>query len=76
MSGAAEIIILLCNEFGVFGHENLSGSSQIKAFGMLKEIFTMDARPNQTSIGVDVDLGYAQFSCLVELGSVHALGAQ
>ena len=35
----------------------------------------MDTGPNQTAVGVDVDLGHTEFGSLLELTCIHTLGA-
>jgi hypothetical protein len=39
---------------------------------MLQEVLAMHARPNQATVGINVNLGNAQFSCMPELCGVHA----
>ncbi len=75
LAGAAQFFILAGNELGVFGHEDLAHRAQIEAFGVIPEILAVHARPYQAAIGIDVDLGHAQFGGALELGIIHTLGA-
>lgn len=49
------------DEIRVFLNENLAGRPEVELLRMIAEKFAMHARPNKPAVGVDVDLGHAEF---------------
>jgi hypothetical protein len=73
LTSAAKLLIFARDELGIFSHEDFSRWAQVKIFWVLEEIFAVDARPYQAPIGIDIDLGYTQLGCMLELVCVHTL---
>ena len=59
LAGGAQEHIAAGNELRVFGDEDLSGWAEIELLGVGLEELAMNAGPDQTAIGVDIDLGDA-----------------
>ena len=61
MTGTAEENVAAGDEFGVFGDEDLAGWAEIELGGLVAEELAVNAGPNEAAVGVDVDLGDAEF---------------
>ena len=75
LSGTAQFLVLVGDEPGVFVHEDFAGFSQIEVLRIVAEAFAMNATPDQAAVGVDVDLGDAEFGGPGELVLVNTLCA-
>ena len=67
LAGGTEKDILLGDELGVLGHKDLAGVAQVELLGMVAEELAVDAAPDETAVGVDIDLGDTEFGGLEEV---------
>src|SRR3954451_10122371 len=61
LAGGAELFVFVRDEVGVFLDERRPRRPEIELVRFVAEELAVHARPNQTSIRVDVHLGHAEF---------------
>ena len=61
-TGGTELLVLVDDVVGVVLHEDLTRRTQVEHFRMITEFFTQSGAPDQTAVGVDVDLADAHLS--------------
>src|SRR5688572_12584397 len=74
LPGRTELLILVRDEFRVFLDEDFTWRTKIEFRGVIPEIFAMDARPDETAIGIDVHFGDAELGGWKVLFLVHPAG--
>lgn len=74
MTGAAEHFVFVDDVFGVGRHEELARIAEVEFFRLVAEEFAMNRAPNETTVGVDVDLRNAEFRGREVLFFIDAAG--
>src|SRR5947209_6462403 len=60
-SSRTKLLVFAGDEIGVGLHEDFARRAKIELGWFIAEKFAMHTRPNQSPVGVDVHLGYAEF---------------
>src|SRR5579862_478097 len=74
--GRAELAVFVRDELGVFIHEDFARRAEIELRRLVAEEFAVDARPDEASVRVDVDLRDAELGGGQVLVLVHAARAR
>ena len=60
LASRTELFVFVCYEIGVLLSKDLPRRPEIELFGLIAEVFAMNARPDEPAIGVDVHFSEAQ----------------